>query len=226
MDVSKNRGTPKWMVYNGNLVKWMTWGYHYFWKDPYGMIPTTNFPRSTHVKSRMQQNRWTLEVCLPAVLAARWKDWLWWLRTKSLDCDVPRRKLYSIEKSPKLQRTASSFQFLPRVSQDSIRSLWFPFENLKKETIIIYKPWHTSCTNFPITWKVKVSAFASPSFAGLHFQLPPTIGLVRGVFFHESPCENGMTGHNSAQHTWGSGLTRHDCTLVDARNRCRTKTEE
>ena len=27
MGVSKNRGTPKWMVYNGkSLLKWMIWG--------------------------------------------------------------------------------------------------------------------------------------------------------------------------------------------------------
>ena len=33
--VSKNRDTPKWMVYNGNpLLKWMIWGYHYFRKHP------------------------------------------------------------------------------------------------------------------------------------------------------------------------------------------------
>ena len=33
VDVSKNRGTPKWMVYNGKpLLKWMIWGYPYFWK--------------------------------------------------------------------------------------------------------------------------------------------------------------------------------------------------
>ena len=32
MGVSKNnRGTPKWMVYNGKLI----WGYHYFRKHPY-----------------------------------------------------------------------------------------------------------------------------------------------------------------------------------------------
>ena len=31
--VSKNRGTPKWMVYNGKL-KWTIWGYHYFRKHP------------------------------------------------------------------------------------------------------------------------------------------------------------------------------------------------
>ncbi len=37
MDVSKNRGTPKWMVCNGKpyLLKWMIWGYPYFWKHPY-----------------------------------------------------------------------------------------------------------------------------------------------------------------------------------------------
>ena len=33
MGVSKNRGTPKWMVYNGT---WMIWGAHpYFWKHPH-----------------------------------------------------------------------------------------------------------------------------------------------------------------------------------------------
>ena len=31
MGVSKNRGTPKWMAYNGKpLLKWMIWGYHFF----------------------------------------------------------------------------------------------------------------------------------------------------------------------------------------------------
>ena len=39
MDVSKNRGTPKWMVYiiieSPIKVKWMIWGYPYFWKHPY-----------------------------------------------------------------------------------------------------------------------------------------------------------------------------------------------
>ena len=34
--VSKNKGTPKWMVYNGKpLLKWMIWGYPYFWTHPY-----------------------------------------------------------------------------------------------------------------------------------------------------------------------------------------------
>ena len=34
MGVSKNMGTPKWMVYNlmETLLKWMIWGYPYFWK--------------------------------------------------------------------------------------------------------------------------------------------------------------------------------------------------
>ena len=36
MGVSKNRGTPKWMVYNGKpYKKGMIWAYHYFWKRPY-----------------------------------------------------------------------------------------------------------------------------------------------------------------------------------------------
>ena len=32
----KNRGTPKWMIYNGkkNLVKWMIWGYSLFLETP------------------------------------------------------------------------------------------------------------------------------------------------------------------------------------------------
>ena len=36
MGVSKNRGIPKWMVYNGTpyYIKWMIWGYHYFRKHP------------------------------------------------------------------------------------------------------------------------------------------------------------------------------------------------
>ena len=33
MGVSKNMGTPKWMVYNGKpYFKWMIWGYSYFRK--------------------------------------------------------------------------------------------------------------------------------------------------------------------------------------------------
>ena len=37
MGVSENRGTPKWMVkIMETLLKWMIWGYHYFWKHPYG----------------------------------------------------------------------------------------------------------------------------------------------------------------------------------------------
>ena len=37
MDVSKNRGTPKWMVkiMENPINKWMIWGYPYFWKHPY-----------------------------------------------------------------------------------------------------------------------------------------------------------------------------------------------
>ena len=38
MGVSKNRGTPKWMVY---LLKWMIWWYPYFWKHPYVHFCTT-----------------------------------------------------------------------------------------------------------------------------------------------------------------------------------------
>lgn len=54
----------------------------------------------------------------------------------------------------------------------------------------------------------KAVTFASPSFAGLHFQLPPTIGLREksAVFFHKTPCENGIKGHNSGQQTWALDL--------------------
>ena len=46
MGVSKNRGTPKWMVYNWKtLSKWMIWGYHYFWKPPYGLRNVTRLCR-------------------------------------------------------------------------------------------------------------------------------------------------------------------------------------
>ncbi len=41
----KNRGTPKWMVYNGNpLLKWMIWGYPYFWKLPVVSLNFANSP--------------------------------------------------------------------------------------------------------------------------------------------------------------------------------------
>ena len=50
--VSKNRGTPKWMVYNGKtLLKWMIWGYHHFRKHPHGtfdfqsLLPNPVFKR-------------------------------------------------------------------------------------------------------------------------------------------------------------------------------------
>ena len=36
LGVSKNQGTPKWMVYNGKtLLKGMIWGYHHFRKHPF-----------------------------------------------------------------------------------------------------------------------------------------------------------------------------------------------
>ena len=35
MGVSEDSGTPKWMVYSRKpLLKWMIWGYYYFWKHP------------------------------------------------------------------------------------------------------------------------------------------------------------------------------------------------
>ena len=40
LDVSKNYGTPKWMVYfmENPIKHGMIWGYHYFWKHPFGCL--------------------------------------------------------------------------------------------------------------------------------------------------------------------------------------------
>ena len=35
MGVSKNSGTPKWMLIMENPIKMDDLGYHYFWKHPY-----------------------------------------------------------------------------------------------------------------------------------------------------------------------------------------------
>ena len=45
MGVSKNRGTSKWMVYNGKPYSIeMFWGYPYFWKHPYNSNRTSFSP--------------------------------------------------------------------------------------------------------------------------------------------------------------------------------------
>ena len=55
MGVSKNRGTPKWMVYfmENPMNKWMIWGAHpYFWKHPYIQViqcDPTNDPQTLDV---------------------------------------------------------------------------------------------------------------------------------------------------------------------------------
>ena len=58
LGVSKNSGTPKWMVYNGkSILKWMIWGYPWFWKLPNRSIfvgatplqPTNHHPRNHRV---------------------------------------------------------------------------------------------------------------------------------------------------------------------------------
>ena len=49
MDVSKNSGTPKWMVYNGNPYQnGMIWGYPYFWKHPY-ILPILPSWEASHI---------------------------------------------------------------------------------------------------------------------------------------------------------------------------------
>ena len=52
MDVSKNSGTLKWMGYNGKpywtLLKWMIWGYHYFWGTPiWGPLESSPTPNKS-----------------------------------------------------------------------------------------------------------------------------------------------------------------------------------
>ena len=68
----KNNATPKssisiWMVYSGRpgtLLKWMIWGYPYFWKHPYGeaaMVKdgATFFPNSSWwEKALLNYERW------------------------------------------------------------------------------------------------------------------------------------------------------------------------
>ena len=52
MGVSKNKGTPKWKVYNGKrktLLKWMIGGYHYFRKHSFSSIrPITQTSRRSN----------------------------------------------------------------------------------------------------------------------------------------------------------------------------------
>ena len=69
MGVSKNRGTPEWMVYNGKpLLKWMIWGYPYFRKHRNGIFfPTisemmgfySQFLPQTLKIFRFFRDRWT-----------------------------------------------------------------------------------------------------------------------------------------------------------------------
>ena len=52
MGVSENRGTPKWMVYNGKPYETgMIWGYHYFSKHPYSSL-TTDFKPALWVSKK------------------------------------------------------------------------------------------------------------------------------------------------------------------------------
>ena len=72
MDVSKNRGTPKWMVYNGKpLLKWMIWRAHpYFRKHPHGTIGINGVSDSfEQFHSRMSDLRSAIE--LPEVFGTK-----------------------------------------------------------------------------------------------------------------------------------------------------------
>ena len=88
MDVSKNRGAPKWTICNGNpLLRWMIWGYHYFWKPPYmANITVGDFRVKFHPTSggqpyhftnplglRLGSHR-TFRICLDSKAVAVWKN--------------------------------------------------------------------------------------------------------------------------------------------------------
>ena len=72
MGVSKNRGTPKWMVYRKILLKWMIWGYPYFWKHPY--IPSRN---THHSRGNLCAPLTRRKTCNPWYLAGvlGWDSW-------------------------------------------------------------------------------------------------------------------------------------------------------
>ena len=45
MGVSENYGTPKSSILIGfSLINHPFWGYHYFWKHPYGDLPNRRIP--------------------------------------------------------------------------------------------------------------------------------------------------------------------------------------
>ncbi len=75
MGVSKNRGTPKWMVYNimenwTPLLKWMIWGYPYFWKHPHGKWHNSNF---TPPEKGIQKGLWMWD-CLFKMISPQVAD--------------------------------------------------------------------------------------------------------------------------------------------------------
>ena len=66
MGVSKNRGTPKWIVYDvQSLLKWMISVYHDFWKHPCSCIVCTNFTK---------KNRWYFPSFMDFVYPIRFGD--------------------------------------------------------------------------------------------------------------------------------------------------------
>ena len=73
MDVSKNRGTPKWMVYNGkSLLKWMIWGYPYFWKHPNRASTKVDLQAQRGLESHSLADAWCR--ALVESEAGTWRD--------------------------------------------------------------------------------------------------------------------------------------------------------
>ena len=71
LGVSKNRGTPKWMVkIMENPIKTDDLGYPYFWKHPFHYSKTVNFPRN------VLQNWMKL---LTPWASWTWKPWIFWV---------------------------------------------------------------------------------------------------------------------------------------------------
>ena len=65
MGVSKNKGTSKWLVYNGKSMKtlltWMIWGYPYLWKHPHHCNAS---PRIWNLESDRQD--WSIDSDSPS----------------------------------------------------------------------------------------------------------------------------------------------------------------
>ena len=59
MGASKNRGTPKWMIYKGNPIRIDDLGVPLF-LEPYTPISFDQTPRNNHSKTSQDQHTWMM----------------------------------------------------------------------------------------------------------------------------------------------------------------------